>query len=59
MTVSKEEYRVYEKVRVSGITNMFALKTVMALSGLSREKVIEVMDNYGELMKLYGQGVEQ
>lgn len=59
MTVSKEEYQAYEKVRVSGVTNMFALKTVMALSGLSREKVIEVMDNYGELMKLYGQGVEQ
>lgn len=33
----------YEDVRLSGVTNMFAVTTVCALTGLSKEKVLEIM----------------
>lgn len=50
----KERFERYEKVRVSGITNMFDVKTVCALSGLDREEVMFVMKNYTELKEKYG-----
>lgn len=49
-TITKEEFEAYEKVRVSGVTNMFAVTTVSELSGLSREKISKIMGNYSELM---------
>ena len=39
----------YEGVRTSGATNMFAVDTVCRLSGLSRQKVIAIMESYGRL----------
>jgi hypothetical protein len=51
--ITKEEFQAYEDVRSSGITNMFDVKTVQALSGLSREKILEIMETYSKLMKQY------
>lgn len=52
-TISKEDFESYEEVRSSGVTNMFMIKTVCELSGLSKEKVIAIMKNYSELNKEY------
>jgi len=51
MSITKEEFQDYEAVRQSGVTNMFAVSTVVKLSGLPREKVFEIMERYAELKK--------
>lgn len=53
MEISKEEFEAYERVRESGVTNMFDVRTVSALSGLDREKIIAIMESYEDLMKKY------
>jgi len=50
MEITKEEFEAYEKVRASGVTNMFAVNVVCELSGLDREKVMEIMKTYQKLM---------
>ena len=50
MKITKEEFSAYEKVRESGKTNMFNLSMVEMLSGLSREKLLYIMENYEALM---------
>ena len=54
----KEKYIAYERVRRSGVTNMFDIITVEALSGLDRKDIIWVMDNYTELNKKYSDEYE-
>ncbi|KKM60146.1 hypothetical protein LCGC14_1544890 [marine sediment metagenome] len=49
--ISKEDFEAYEKVRESGVTNMFDVTTVCGLSGLSRETCLEIMKDYGSLCK--------
>jgi len=51
--ITKSEYEAYEKVRESGITNMFDVKNVEALSGLTRETIIQIMKQYSDLMKKF------
>ena len=51
--ITKEEFQAYEDVRSSGVTNMFDVRTVQSLSGLTREKILEIMETYAELMKQY------
>lgn len=46
--ITKDDFEAYEEVRQSGVTNMFAIKTVMQLSGLSKEECLDIMENYGE-----------
>lgn len=53
MEVTKEQFEAYEKVRSSGITNMFMIGTVCDLSGLSKETVLAIMKNYSELSEKY------
>lgn len=49
MEVTKEQCVAYEDVRISGVTNMFAVNTVCELSGLDRNVVVFIMDNYNKL----------
>jgi hypothetical protein len=51
--ITKEEFLAYEEVRVSGKTNMFDVRNVEMLSGLSRKKIIEIIKNYGILKEKY------
>jgi len=51
--ITKKEFEAYEAIRASGVTNMFDVRVVQMLSGLSREKIIAIMKNYSELMKKY------
>lgn len=49
MEITKEDFELYEDCRKTGITNMFLVKNVCIVTGLSRDKVIYIMDNYSEL----------
>jgi len=51
--ISKEEFQRYEGVRQSGVTNMFAITTVMELADLSREQCLEIMKNYTTLKEQF------
>ena len=47
------DFMKYEDCRVSGVTNMFDVRNVMALTGLSKEQIMYIMQNYGELEEKY------
>jgi len=51
--ITKDDFVSYEKVRLSGVTNMFDVPAVIKLSELSRETIITIMQNYGELDRKY------
>lgn len=53
MKVTKKEFRDYVNVQKSGVTNMFDIVNVIALTGLSKEKIIWIMKHYGELEDKY------
>ncbi|WP_181965887.1 hypothetical protein [Anaerofustis stercorihominis] len=53
MNVTKEQFKAYEDVRRGGITNMWDVKFVSELSGLNREKIDYIMDNYDKLYEKY------
>ena len=52
--ITQEDYQAYEDVRLSGVTNMFAVSTVSDYSGLSKDKIVSIMKNYGALHDKYG-----
>tara|TARA_Y100001937_G_scaffold75361_1_gene102381 strand:+ start:1008 stop:1175 length:168 start_codon:yes stop_codon:yes gene_type:complete len=54
MNITQEEFDAYVKVQMSGVTNMFNVSVVSDYSGLSRDKIIEIMSNYDTLAKRYG-----
>lgn len=49
--ITKEEFKAYENIRSSGVTNMFNVTMVISLSGgvLDKEKCLNIMDNYDGL----------
>ena len=51
--ITKEQFEAYVRVQNSGVTNMFDLKNVKALTGLSKEQIIAIMEQYNELTKKY------
>ncbi len=55
-TITRKEFEAYEKVRVSGVTNMLMVGNVSELSGLSREVIMTIIKNYFELVKKYSKG---
>ncbi len=57
--ITEEEFNSYERVRASGVTNMFMVTTVCQLSGLEREKVMAIMKNYSELAEKYLKEVKE
>ena len=55
MAVTRDEFEAYTDVQHSGVTNMFDVKTVSELSGLSRPKLIEIMEKYDIYHKKYNE----
>lgn len=51
--ITKEKFQRYVKVQESRITNMFAVKTVMQLSGLTKEECLKIMKNYNKYAEAY------
>lgn len=46
MQITEADFRDYEAVRLSGVTNMFDVELVGMLSGLTRPQIINIMENY-------------
>jgi len=51
--ITKEQFEAYVDVQMSGVTNMFDVKTVGQLSGLEKEQIMTIMQSYGELKDKY------
>ena len=51
--ISSQDFKRYQSVRNSGVTNMYALTTVSELSGLSKDKLLIIMSLYDELTEKY------
>ena len=49
--ITKQQFKAYLQVQMSGITNMFDLRNVTALTGLNKNQCLEIMENYSELYK--------
>jgi len=50
--ITKEDFEDYERIRESGITNMFDIKRVRDLSkGLTLEKIKAIIKNYNQLIE--------
>ena len=52
--ITQEEFDAYVKVQMSGVTNMFNVSVVSDYSGLSRDKIMTIMQNYTDLNDKYG-----
>ena len=55
MEITKEKFNAYERVRESGVTNMFMITNVMNISGLTKEECLEIMKNYSELEEKFSE----
>jgi len=51
--ITKEQFEAYVDVQMSGVTNMFDVRTVGELSGLEKEEIMTIMKSYGELKEKY------
>ena len=52
--ITKNEFSSYVGVQKSGVTNMFDVNTVQALTGLSKAKIMNIMKNYSSYNETYG-----
>ena len=55
--ITKEQFEAYVDVQMSGVTNMFDVKTVGELSGLEKEEIMTIMQSYGELKEKYDESI--
>lgn len=51
--ITAQEFGKYLAVQGSGATNMFDIKMVKLLSGLSEKKILYIMEHYRELHDKY------
>ena len=51
--ITKAQFEAYVRVQKSGVTNMFDIRNVTALTGLDKNQCIAIMEQYGELDKKY------
>ena len=53
--ITKRKMQDYENIRQTGITNMFAINNVIALSpeGLTKEDCLDIMKHYNTYIKKF------
>ena len=51
--ITKNEFKSYVNVQMSGVTNMFDVRTVESISGLSKAKIMDIMKNYSQYDKTF------
>ena len=51
--ITQEQFEAYVNVQMSGVTNMWNVKLVGELSGLEKEEIMIIMENYGQLKEKY------
>lgn len=49
--VTEQDFLAYREVQLSGVTNMFDVEMVSQLSGLSRERISDIMKDYDSYVK--------
>lgn len=49
MNITKDDFNAYERVRRLGVVNMFDVKKVGQLTGLTRPTIIAIMKDYSRL----------
>jgi hypothetical protein len=54
VVITKDKIQAYEDVRKSGVTNMFAVDTVMSMTDLTREEIKDIMQNYSKYINKFG-----
>ncbi len=52
-SITRQEFLSYEQVRRSGVTNMWAIQIVQKRSGLSRQKLLTIMEHYAAFADRY------
>ena len=52
--ITKEKFESYVAVQKSGVTNMFDAKMVSQLSGLNKNEIFDIMENYGRYNEEFG-----
>jgi|TARA_Y100000034_G_scaffold95237_1_gene115564 hypothetical protein len=57
LEITKEQFLAFEKVRISGKTNMFDIRQVEILSSLKPYQIKEIIKGYILLKSKYG-GIE-
>jgi hypothetical protein len=53
ITISREDFEAYEKVRSSNEVNMLDINRVSKLSGLTRQKIYYIMKNYTKFKGIF------
>ena len=53
LKVTAVEFGKYLAVQRSGVTNMYDIKVVKMLTGLSKDKILYIMEHYAELNAEY------
>ena len=51
--ITKNEFKSYVDVQMSGVTNMFDVRTVESISGLSKAKIMDIMKNCSQYDKTF------
>lgn len=51
--ITEEQYKEYERIRVSGVTNMWDTKIICGLTNLKPEQVNEIRRDYGALREWF------
>ena len=51
--ITKAQFNRYEGCRLSGATNMFDVRNVTMLTGLNKDQIMYIMENYNELEEKY------
>lgn len=52
--ITKTQFGSYVRVQMSGVTNMFDVRAVSALSGLSKDQILTIIKHYDELSRKFG-----
>ena len=53
LEITKDQFTAYVRVQKSGVTNMFDVRNVTALTSLDKKQIMEIMSNYNEIEKFY------
>jgi len=53
MKITRKQFQAFERVRESGVTNMFDIRIVSMLSDLDREKILAIIHSYDKLVVKY------
>lgn len=57
--ISKEDFEEYESCRQSGLTNIFDLTNVEMITGLSKDKIKAIIQEYTELNEKFTKETSQ